>query len=78
MSYFKFLDSLLSSIQSMMNKFWWGDGNKERPIHCISWDKLCTKKEEEGLGFRQLRAFNLALFTKQAWRIATQPFSLLH
>ena len=77
MSCFKFPDSLLSDIQSMMTKFWWGDGDKGRPIHWISWDKLCKQKEDGGMGFRQLRAFNLALLTKQAWRIATQPSSLL-
>ncbi|XP_027086733.2 uncharacterized protein [Coffea arabica] len=78
MSCFKFPDSLLMDIQSMMSNFWWGDGNKARPIHWVSWDKLCNRKEDGGMGFRQLKTFNLALLSKQAWRIATQPSSLLH
>ena len=59
MSYFKILDSLLMDIQSMMSNFWQGDGNKTRQIHWISWDKLFTRKENWGMGFRQLKALIL-------------------
>ncbi|KAL0443901.1 UNVERIFIED_CONTAM: hypothetical protein Slati_2112800 [Sesamum latifolium] len=44
----------------------------------VAWAKLCTSKEEGGLGFRWLKEFNLALLAKQAWRVALEPSSVLN
>ncbi|KAL6206777.1 hypothetical protein ACLB2K_024023 [Fragaria x ananassa] len=43
----------------------------------MSWDKLCRPKEEGGIGFRDLHAHNLALLSKQGWRLVKNPSSLL-
>lgn len=43
----------------------------------MSWGRLCKPKHEEGMGFRDLYAFNMALLAKQVWRIDSQPQSLL-
>ncbi|XP_075654672.1 uncharacterized protein LOC142624806 [Castanea sativa] len=44
----------------------------------ISWEKLGTPKKEGGMGFRDLRAFNLALLVKQGWQIQQNPRSMVH
>ncbi|RVW31876.1 Transposon TX1 uncharacterized 149 kDa protein [Vitis vinifera] len=67
-----------AELQKMMNSFWWGlKSNGGRRINWLSWDKLCLRKEEGGLGFRNLRDFNLAMLGKQGWNLITKPDSLI-
>ncbi|KAL0417527.1 UNVERIFIED_CONTAM: putative mitochondrial protein [Sesamum radiatum] len=68
--------SLVKEIQSMVANFWWHNG-ETRKIHWINWRKLCKPKSQGGMGFRDLQAFNLALLSKQLWRIISNPDSLL-
>ena len=67
MSCFKLLDTLCNKLNSMISNFWWGQKDKERKMAWISWKKLCTPKERGVMGFRDLKAFNLALHAKQGW-----------
>lgn len=62
----------------MVRNFWWDQKEKERKLAWVSWEKLCNKKFEGGMGFKNLKAFNLALLAKQGWRILKNPNSLLH
>ncbi|KAL0305076.1 UNVERIFIED_CONTAM: LINE-1 retrotransposable element O protein [Sesamum angustifolium] len=53
----------------------WTD--ESRMVHWISWNKLCARKDEGGLGLRRLATFNHAMLAKQLWRITFNPNALL-
>lgn len=78
MSFFQLPDSLCKELNSMVSGFWWGQRNKERKMVWVAWEKMCTPKAEGGMGFKDLKAFNLALLAKQGWQILSNPSSLNH
>jgi hypothetical protein len=78
MSIFTIPSSLCDEIEKMMNSFWWGhSGARNKGIHWMSWDKLSLHKNDGGMGFKNLTAFNLALLGKQGWRIMSNPDILI-
>ncbi|XP_019171070.1 PREDICTED: uncharacterized protein LOC109166632 [Ipomoea nil] len=68
--------SVCTAIERRVNRYWWGTGT-DRGIHWKAWDKLCIPKKYGGLGFKDLRTFNLAMLGKQAWRMLTNTDSLV-
>jgi len=69
LSFFKAPTGIISSIESVFKQFFWGGGEDFRKIAWINWDSICTPKEDEGLGFKRLDAFNLSLMGKWCWRM---------
>ena len=76
MSCFLLPKSLCEDLERDMRSFWWGQMQQEAKIAWVGWKKMCKAKSLNGIGFRNLHAFNLALLAKQAWRILTNPSSL--
>ncbi|XP_042979972.1 uncharacterized mitochondrial protein AtMg00310-like [Carya illinoinensis] len=76
MSVFKLPKTLLHSINSVINNFWWGQKEREHKIHWISWKNMGKEKSEGGMGFRDLECFNMAMLSKQCWRILQEPDSI--
>ena len=64
MSCFLLPKKLCEELTSLVRQFWRGQVKDEKKLACLRWDKLCMPKEIGGIGFRDLRMFNLALLAK--------------
>lgn len=62
----------------MVRSFWWGQRNEVNRIAWLSWENMCRPMAEEGMGFQDLKAFNIVLLAKQGWRLQTCPNSLFY
>lgn len=62
-----------NKLNSHIRRFWWSGDPKESKIHWIKGEELCKPKWEGGMGFRDLRDFNLALLAKQGSRMINNP-----
>ncbi|XP_057452127.1 uncharacterized protein LOC130743933 [Lotus japonicus] len=77
MSCFLLPDGLCADINSMISNFFWGGDVSQKGMHWTKWNKLCKNKLEGGLGFRDFKAFNIALVAKNWWRIYSNPEALV-
>ncbi|XP_041020459.1 uncharacterized protein LOC121262108 [Juglans microcarpa x Juglans regia] len=76
MSIFKQPRAILSAINKLIQKFWWGSSSDRSKTQWLPWKQLGKAKTEGGLGYRDFEDFNVALLAKQDWRIIQQPHSL--
>jgi hypothetical protein len=77
MSYFLLPKGLCEKIEQAVCSFWWGSIEVKKRIHWTKKTTLFKSKHEGGMGFKIIRDFNLAMLAKQAWRLHTNPTSLI-
>lgn len=69
LSFFKAPTGIISSLESLFKRFFWGGCEESRKISWVDWNSVCLPKEEGGLGVRRLCEFNLSLLGKWCWRM---------
>ena len=76
-SCFKAPGYVCNKIDQTLRSFWWGHELGERRIHLRNWETICQSKTKKGLGIRKTELMNITLLGKQAWRIITEPKTLM-
>lgn len=77
MSTFQIPTSICNQLDTLACRFWWGKKpNQPHLLALKAWRSLCVPKQCGGLGFKQFKVINLALFSKLSWKVASQEKSL--
>ncbi|KAJ1262343.1 hypothetical protein BS78_09G099700, partial [Paspalum vaginatum] len=76
MSVFKLPLTFCDDLTGIFRDFWRGSENGKRKTARIAWKEMTLKKSHGGLGFKDMRLFNQAMLTRQAWRLIENPDSL--
>lgn len=80
MSFYKIPMKIFKKIQQLIKIFWINQSPniQKRCLHWDSWETLCYKKQDGGLGIRDLKLVNQVLLAKTGWHILMEPYSLPH
>ncbi|GJN08951.1 hypothetical protein PR202_ga26913 [Eleusine coracana subsp. coracana] len=76
MSCFDLTKGLCDELSSMIGRYWWSQQDKEHKMHWLSWETLTRSKKHGGPGFGDLHLFNMAMLSRQAWRLLNNQDTL--
>ena len=74
MSTILFSKKFIGKITSIIRKFWWAGIQEDNcfiGFHFRAWKDICRRKQEGGLGIRDLFTVNKSLILNAVWKIAT-------
>ncbi|CAN0915489.1 Uncharacterized mitochondrial protein AtMg00310 [Linum grandiflorum] len=70
--------TLVAELERMMNLFWWGTKTTGgKGVAWMRWERLCVKKDEGGMGFKDLHAYNMSMVGKQGCKFMNSPNALV-
>ncbi|GJU54017.1 putative RNA-directed DNA polymerase [Tanacetum coccineum] len=76
LSIFRAPSSIISSIESIRRRFFWGYKENEKKIVWVQWQKVIADKKDGGLGVGSIKAKNLSLLGKWRWRFLNEKDAL--
>lgn len=78
MSCFLLPKTLSQDIERLFNGYWWKSGSSQsRGVIWLSWEGMSMSKSRDGLGFKSLHGFNIALLGKQIWKCIEHSYPLV-
>ncbi|OMP01064.1 reverse transcriptase [Corchorus capsularis] len=66
----------LEEVDRIQRNFVWGDGEENKKIHLVGWDRITRSKKRGGLNLRKAKLRNIALMAKLVWRAKKNPEDL--
>ncbi|XVF17280.1 hypothetical protein REPUB_Repub10bG0106100 [Reevesia pubescens] len=70
------LISICNRLDKINSNFLWGGSADTERNHLVSWDKVCSPRNQGGLGLRKIKDYNLAMLAKTGWSLHTRQESL--
>lgn len=64
--------NVLSKLESIRSRFFWGIKDRRKGITWVKWGKVCSSLDSGGLCIRSIRAKNLSLIGKWKWHFLTE------
>ncbi|KAL5741942.1 hypothetical protein ACOSP7_028674 [Xanthoceras sorbifolium] len=60
---------ICGKLDKLNRNFLWGHTEAKKTVHLVNWDTVCCPKSKGGLGLKNMKLLNQALFAKAGWRI---------